>query len=60
MENNMSDIEYKLGWRYIVWVGGVDDYFLNYKDAKESAQEWTDAGYDFVEIQEIAELRGSQ
>lgn len=56
----MFDIEYKLGWRYIVWVGGVDDYFLNYEDAKESAKEWTDAGYDFVEIQELSELRGSQ
>ena len=19
--------EYKLGWRYIVWVGGCDDYY---------------------------------
>ena len=56
----MLDIEYKLGWRYIVWVGGVDDYYKNYKDAKEAAQEWTDAGYDFVEIQELSELRGSQ
>jgi hypothetical protein len=47
----MMNIEYKLGWRWIVWVGGVDDYFLNYEDAKESYDEWIDAGYDFVKIE---------
>ena len=54
-ENKMMNIEYKLGWRWIVWVGGVDDYFLNYEDAKESYDEWIDAGYDFVKIEEIVQ-----
>ena len=49
----MMNIEYKLGWRWIVWVGGVDDYFLNYKDAKESYDEWIANGYDFVKLEEI-------
>jgi len=51
----MMNIEYKLGWRWIVWVGGVDDYFLNYEDAKESYDEWIEAGYDFVKIEEIVQ-----
>jgi hypothetical protein len=52
----MMNIEYKLGWRWIVWVGGVDDYFLNYKDAKESYDEWIESGYDFVKIERIEEV----
>jgi hypothetical protein len=48
-------IEFKLGWRWIVWVGGVDDYFLNYKDAKSCYDEWISEGYDFVKIEEIKE-----
>jgi hypothetical protein len=55
-ESKMMNIEYKLGWRWIVWVGGVDDYFLNYKDAKESYDEWINAGYDFVKIERIEEV----
>jgi len=52
----MFNIEYKLGWRWIVWVGGVDDYFLNYEDAKESYDEWIAEGYDFVKIEKIEEV----
>ena len=48
-------VEYKQGWRWIVWVGGVDDYFLNYKDAKESYDEQIAEGYDFVKLEEIKE-----
>ena len=43
--------EYINGWKYIVWVGGVDDYYKNYKDAKRDADEWkakTNAIYDAV------------
>ena len=29
------DNDYKNGWRYIVWVGGVDDYYTTYEKAKE-------------------------
>jgi|TARA_B110000285_G_scaffold221252_1_gene273958 hypothetical protein len=53
-DNTMS-VEYKRGWRWIVWVGGVDDYFLNYKDAKESYDEWIAEGYDFVKLEEITQ-----
>ena len=49
--------EYELGWRYIVWIGGVDDYYVNYKDAKRDADEWKDKGYDDVIIERIEELR---
>ena len=45
--------EHKNGWRYIVWVGGNDDYYKNYKDAKRDADEWKAKGYDDVIIEEI-------
>ena len=40
-------------YKYIVWVGGCDDYYLNYKDAKRDADEQRAKGYDNVIIQEI-------
>ena len=45
--------EYELGWRYIVWISGVDDYYVNYKDAKRDADEWKAKGYDNVIIEKI-------
>ena len=27
--------EYEEGWRYIVWVGGIDDYYKNYDNYLE-------------------------
>jgi len=47
------DKEYSKGWRYIVWVGGVDDYYKKYSDAKKSRDEWIAKGYDQVTIEEI-------
>ena len=40
-------------YKYIVWVGGCDDYYKNYNDAKRDADEWRTKGYDDVIIQEI-------
>ena len=45
--------EYINGWRYIVWVGGVDDYYKNYKDAKRDYDEWEDKGYDDVILSKL-------
>ena len=36
----------KIDWKYIVWVGGVDDYYVNYSDAKKDYDYWIDNGYD--------------
>jgi len=47
--------EYKQGWRYVVWVGGVDDYYKDYGKALEHYQEWLDKGYDDVVIEKIKE-----
>jgi len=47
--------EYKQGWRWIVWVGGVDDYYVDYARAKEHYDEWIEQGYDDAEIVEITE-----
>ena len=52
----MTNQDYKDGWRYIVWVGGNDDYYKNYKDAKRDADEWKDKGYDDVIIERIKEI----
>ena len=47
--------EYEEGWRYIVWVGGIDDYYKNYGRALKHYQEWIDKGYDDVVIEKIEE-----
>ena len=47
------DNDYKNGWRYIVWVGGVDDYYKRYEDAKRDYDEWKDKGYDGIYLEEI-------
>ena len=54
-ESIMCDTDYANGWRYIVWVGGNDDYYKNYKDAKRDADEWKAKGYDDVIIEEISQ-----
>ena len=46
-------VEYLLGYRWIVWVGGVDGYYKNYDRAKEHYDEWIEQGYDDVTIEEI-------
>ena len=37
-------------WRYIVWVGGTDDYYVTFEDAQRAYDEWIDKGYDDVLI----------
>ena len=49
----MYDTDYINGWRYIVWVGGNDDYYKNYEDAKRDYDEWEDKGYDEIYLEEI-------
>jgi len=44
-------------YKYIVWVGGCDDYYSNYLDAKRDADEWKSKGYDDVIIELVEELR---
>lgn len=45
----MKNITYK----YIVWVGGVDDYYTYYERAKEHYDEWIEEGYDEVCLETI-------
>ena len=40
-------------WKYIVWVGGCDDYYVDYEQAKKHYDEWIDKGYDDVILEEI-------
>jgi len=35
-------------FKYVVWVGGVDDYYTNYETAKKDYDEWIEQGYDDV------------
>ena len=46
--------DYKQGWRYVVWVGGSDDYYTSYKRAKEHYKEWIEQGYDNVHLMEVS------
>jgi|TARA_R100000781_G_scaffold23241_1_gene17171 hypothetical protein len=43
-------------WKYIVWVGGCDDYYSNYKKAKQHYDEWINKGYNDVIIEKIEEM----
>ena len=43
----------KKNWKYIVWVGGVDDYYTTYERAKEHYDEWIKQGYDDVILEKI-------
>lgn len=40
-------------YKYIVWVGGVDDYYVYYKDAKRDYDYWISQDYDEVVLEEI-------
>ena len=45
--------EHKNGWRYIVWVGGNDDYYKTFSLAQMDYHNWREKGYDvcLTEIQ---------
>ena len=45
--------EYNQGWRYIVWVGGFDDYYTTYEDAKLEYDIWKNEGYDEIGIEKL-------
>ena len=45
--------DYKNGWRYIVWVGGNDDYYKTFSRDKMYYQYWFHIGYDDLVITEI-------
>jgi len=45
--------EAKLKYKYILWVGGTPDYYVNYKDALRDYDEWIEKGYDDVIIEKI-------
>ena len=47
------DQDYKDGWRWIVWVGGNDDYYKKYEDAKRDYDDWIAKGYDDVILERI-------
>jgi len=40
-------------YKYIVWIGGVDDYYTNYTNAKRDYDNWINKGYDDVYIEFI-------
>jgi len=47
--------EFEIGYRWIVWVGGVDDYYTTYERAKKHYDQWVYEGYGDVQIEEIKE-----
>ena len=40
----------KSEYKYVVWVGGVDDYYTTYNRALEDFNEWTEKGYNDVQL----------
>ena len=41
-------------WKFAVWVGGVDDYFIDYESAKRHHDYWVDKGHDDVKIEVLS------
>jgi len=41
-------------YKYIVWVGGVDDHYENYEDALYAYKNWLEKGYHDVIIERAA------
>jgi len=35
-------------FKYIVWIGGVDEYFKDYKTAKNCYNYWKSKNYDVI------------
>ena len=40
-------------YKWIVWVGGVDDYYEDHKEALTAVNRWIDDGYDDVQIEKV-------
>ena len=45
--------EYESGWRFIVWVGGNDDYYKSFSLAQMDYYNWVAKGHDDVVLTEI-------
>ena len=45
----------KAKWKYVVYVGGCDDYYTEYERAKEHYDKWIEKGYDDVHLVEISD-----
>jgi len=41
-------------YNYIVWVGDIDDYYVDLDRATEHFEEWLEQGYDEVILEEIS------
>ena len=57
MENHnkklIEDKDYANGWRYIVWVGGNDNYYKTFSLAQMDYHNWLNKGYDDVFLTEM-------
>jgi len=45
-------------YKYIVYVGGCDDFYTTYERAKKHYDEWIEEGYDDVHLVEISDDGG--
>lgn len=45
--------DYANGWRYIVWVGGNDNYYKSFSLAQMDYYNWVHKGYDDVFLTEM-------
>ena len=42
--------------KYVVWVGGCDDYYTEYELAKEQHDDYIHKGYDDVHLLKLEEM----
>ena len=48
-----EDKDYANGWRYIVWIGGNDNYYKTFSNAQMDYYNWVHQGYDDVFLTEL-------
>ena len=57
LSNNPTTMEIAMDkWKYIVWVGGVDNYYTTYDKAMDAYKIWKELGYTDVIIEKIEEI----
>jgi len=44
-----------MGYKYVVWVGGCDDYYNDLDKAREHYNKWIEQGYDDVHLLKLEE-----
>ena len=48
-----EEVKKEMKYNYVLWIGGVDDYFVDLDQAHQNFWEWIDKGYEDVILQDL-------